>query len=306
MERPGVTESFRVRGSTRAVASGLLRFLMGSRAGVRALNLLHRRLPLVHKRRLFYRLFEEPCRVDTTWWVDFAGRSLALPLRRDFRLAWCVALGFHGYDAELHVFYEALVRSPRRPRVVFDVGANYGAHALRFLADGARVVAFEPNPACHDYFRTCCGLNGLAAEIRAAAVAETRGSTRLIVPSVGDRWAGRPDVTVLTVPQVALDDVLGEGGQPPDFVKIGTEGSELAVLRGAARLLELRRALVLFESWPSASDRADLFDLLARAGYGVQAVSWPFREEPDLGPSAFIASGSNNFLARPRGVRLAG
>jgi FkbM family methyltransferase len=312
---PDVTASFRVRGPTRAVASGPLRFLMGSRAGVRALNLWHQRLSLVHRRRLFYHLFEEPCRVDTTWWVDFAGRDLALPLRRDFRLSWCAALGFHGYDAELHVFYEALVRSPRRPRVVFDVGASYGLHALRFLADGARVVAFEPNPACHDYVRTCWALNGLAGEIQAAAVAETRGSARLmmpgdetyhrtIVPGVGDRWEGRSGVTVMTVPQVALDDIADEAGQPPDFMKIDTEGSELAVLRGAPRLLELRRTLVLFESWPSTGDRAALFDLLARAGYGVQGLGWPFREEPDLTMAAFIASRSNNFLARPRGVRL--
>lgn len=290
---------------------------MGSRAGVRVLNVLHRRLPLSQKRRLFYHLFEEPCRVDTTWWVDFAGRRLALPMRRDFRLAWGAALGFHGYDAELHVFYETLVRSARRPRVVFDVGANYGQHALRFLADGARVVAFEPNPACHDYFQQCCAMNGVVAELRAVAVAEARGAARLIVPGdatyhgtivpgVGERWLGRADLTVMTVPQVTLDDVMGERGEGPDLLKIDTEGCELAVLRGAARLLELRQALILFESWPSTADRDALFDLLARAGYGVQPLAWPFREEADVSPAAFVQSRANNFLARPHGVRLSG
>lgn len=311
-EHSGVTE----RTSTvRATASLVLRTLMGSRAGVRVLNLLHRRLPLVYKRRLFYRLGEEVPRVDTTWWVDFAGRRIALPLRRDFRFAWTAALGFHGYDAELHVFYEALVRSPRRPRVVFDVGANYGLHALRFLAVGARAVAFEPNPACHEYFRECCALNGLAGEIHAVAVAKARGSARLmvpgnatylgtIVPSVGERWVGRSDVMTMTVPQVTLDDVVEEHGYGPDLVKIDTEGSELAVLQGAVRVLEGGRPLVLFESWPSAGDRPALFDLLDRAGYGIQAVGWPFREEADMTEAAFAGSGANNFLARPRGVRL--
>ncbi|MGH7311904.1 MAG: FkbM family methyltransferase [Candidatus Rokuibacteriota bacterium] len=288
---------------------------MGNRAGVRVLNLLHRRLPLVYKRRLFYWLGEEAPRVDTTWWVDFAGRLIALPLRQDFRLAWTAALGFHGYDAELHVLYEALVRSPRRPRVVFDVGANYGLHALRFLAVGARAVAFEPNPACHQYFRECCALNGLAAEIHAVAVAEARGSARLmvpgdatylgtIVPAVGERWAGRPDVTTMTVPQVTLDDVVEEHGEGPDLVKIDTEGSELAVLQGAVRVLQRRRPLVVFESWPSTGDRAALFDLLDRAGYGIQAVGWPLRDEAEMAEAAFVASRANNFLARPRGARL--
>lgn len=304
-----------VRAPTRTAASVVLRTLMGHRAGVRVLNQLHRRLPLAHKRRLFYWLGEEPPRVDTTWWVDFAGRLIALPMRRSFRLSWAAALGFHGYDAELHVLYETLVRSPRRPRLFFDVAANYGLHALRFLAVGVRAVAFEPNPACHDYFRECCALNGVTADIHAVAVASARGSAQLvvpgdatylgtIVPSVGERWANRSDVTTMTVPQVTLDEVVEEAGEGPDLVKIDTEGSELAVLQGSPGVLRRHRPLVVFESWPSTGDRPALFDLLERAGYGVQAVGWPFREEPDLAEAAFVGSRANNFLARPRGTRL--
>jgi FkbM family methyltransferase len=309
--------SFAVRAPTRAAASVVLRTLMGHRAGVRALNLLHRRLPLAPKRRLFYWLGDEPSHVDTTWWVGFAGRLIALPMRRDFRLSWAAALGFHGYDAELHVLYEALVRSPRPPHLFFDVGANYGLHALRFLTVGARAVAFEPNPACHDYFRQCCALNGVAAEIHAVAVAQARGSARLVVPddatylrtvgpAVGERWATRSDVTTMTVPQVTLDEVVEEVGDGPDLVKIDTEGSELVVLQGALGVLERHRPLVVFESWPSTGDRSALFELLDRAGYGLQPVGWPFREEPDLGAAAFLGSRANNFLARPRGTPLSG
>lgn len=102
--------------------------------------------------------------------------------------AGAAALGFHGYAAELHVLYEALVRSPR-PRLFFDVGASYG---LRVTAD-----------------------------IHAVSVAPSRGSAHLvvtgdatylgtIVPAVGERWANRSDVTMMTVPQVTLDGMVEE------------------------------------------------------------------------------------------------
>ena len=59
-----------------------------------------------------------------------------LPLRRDFPLAWTAAVGFHGYDPELHDMYTRLVKSAFPPRVFFDVGASYGLHSLRLLAHG--------------------------------------------------------------------------------------------------------------------------------------------------------------------------
>src|SRR5262249_14923378 len=137
------------------------------------------------------------------WTLDFAGRTIVLPLRRDFSLSWQAATAFHGWDPEVHAFYEGLVRSDRPPRLVFDVGANYGSHAIRFFVHGARVVAVEPNPACHEFFRAWCELNGVAAEIVTAAVGDRSGAAELAVPDgatymgtivdhVKTRWAGRP------------------------------------------------------------------------------------------------------------------
>ena len=87
-------------------------------------------------------------------------------------------------------------------------------------------------------------------------------------------------------------------------MKIDTEGSELAVLQGALGVLQRYCPLVVLERWPSTGDRPALFDLLDRAGYGLQAVGWPFRDEPDLAEAAFVGSRANNFLARPRSTRL--
>ncbi len=299
----------------RRAARTALRALMASRPGVRVLNALHRRAPLALKRRLFYLGGFEACRIDASWRVDFAGRRLLLPLRRGVRLAWCAALGFHGYDPELHAFYEALVRSRQRPRVFFDVGAHYGLHGLRFLAAGVRAVAFEPNAACHGYFQDACALNGFRGELHAVAVAQRSGSAELavpgddtylatIVPAVRQRWADRADLAILRVPQISLDDFIGERGLVPDVIKVDAEGSEVSVLRGAARLLDGGQVLVVFESWPSARDRGELFAVLRGAGYGVQGLALPFQEAPDLSVAEFERSPAGNFLARPRGFRL--
>ena len=106
---------------------------MTSGPGLRLVNRAHRVLSAPARQRFFHLCVDETWRVQGKWTVDFAGRRLVLTLSRDFPDAWLAAIGFHGYDPEVHALYEALIRSPRPPRVMFDVGASYGLHALRFL-----------------------------------------------------------------------------------------------------------------------------------------------------------------------------
>jgi FkbM family methyltransferase len=279
-------------------------------------NRLHRALPPEHKRRFFHAFLDCAAGVEGTWRVDFAGRPILLPLHRDFAFSWTAALGFHGYDPALHAFYEALVQGPRPPRTVFDVGANYGAHSIRFLVHGARTVSFEPNAACHPWFREWCALNGVRPEIRPVAVGPGPGEVELAVPggalhlgtttaAARARWDGR-DVRVVTVPQVSLDDVVAGEGAVPDLVKIDVEGGELGVLRGARRLLDRGRPVVVLESWRRSPDRPALAALLAAAGYRLSAVAWGppapaggAAGEP-LDAAAFVTSPAENFVAWPR------
>jgi FkbM family methyltransferase len=276
-------------------------------AGLRMVNALHRRLSLRARQRFFHLAFDETRRVAGDWRVEFAGRELVLPLRRDFALGWTAAIAFHGYDPELHELYGALVRSAAPPRVFFDVGASYGMHSLRLLAHGVRVVSFEPNPECHDFFRDCCRANYVTPEIVAVAVGAEEGWARLvvphgrtylgsIVPEVGERWGGR--VATFAVPLITLDRFAAARALVPDLVKIDVEGGELDVLRGARRLLAEARPTVLFESWPRSSERQELFALLTALGY---AVHEPAGEGPGspLSCEAFLGARASNFMARP-------
>jgi FkbM family methyltransferase len=295
----------------RRIACALVGRLVARKAGLRAVNRLHHALDLAGKRRFYYAFYEQAYRVEGLWTVDVAGHRLVLPLHRDFAFAWGNALAFHGLDPEVHELYERLLGGHPRPRAMFDVGANYGLHSLKFLAHDVRTLTFEPNPACHAYLRESAGLNGLRAEIAAVALGERTGTAQLAVPdgltylgSTGQRararWPAHAAVDTLDVPQRSLDDAADEYGVAPDVVKLDTEGSELAILRGARRVLARARPLVVFESWVGDTERADLFALFTAAGYTLHALTFPSRTPRRLGATAFLADRATNFLARPR------
>ena len=255
--------------------------LVRTRPGLHLVNALHRRLSPHARRRFFYLCCNQAWRVQGPWTVDFAGRRLKLLLSREFADAWELAISFHGYDAELHAFYEALVRGPRPPRAVFDVGANCGLHALRFLVHGARVIAFEPNPECHPWFRMWCDANDVPCELEPVAVGDRAASVELAFPE-GRTYLGstisdvradwRGPVRTVSVRQVALDDVVATRGVVPDLIKIDTEGAEAAVLRGAVDLLRTVQPMLIFEAWPSAAVRRVLWGLLDKHGYAIAAI----------------------------------
>lgn len=288
-----------------------VRTLVRTCPGLRLVNLVHARLSPRARRRLFHLCCDETWRVEGDWTVDFAGRRLTLPLTREFPDAWLAAIGFHGYDPQVHALYEALVRGPRPPRVVFDVGASYGLHALRFLVHGARVIAFEPNPECHPRFRAWCAANSVPCELVPVAVGDRTDSVVLtfpegrtylgsIVPDVCAEWRGR--VRVLTVPQVALDDVVTAHGVVPDLVKIDTEGAELAVLRGAVDLLRTAQPLLVFEAWRNADVRRALWSILDKHGYAIAAIDGATPHA--LTRVEFCGAHATNFLAEVSAGRV--
>ena len=168
----------RARAVVRAGLRWMLRCAISTPAGLGGVNVVHRRLSPAGKRRFYYLGADGTWRVEGRWSVDFAGRRLVLPLHRDFDFAWIAAIAFHGHDTEVCQLYERLMRGPRPPSVFFDVGASWGLHSLMLLAHGARVLSFEPNPACHRFFLDCCAANCLRPELHAVAVSDRSGVDR--------------------------------------------------------------------------------------------------------------------------------
>ena len=76
---------------------------------------------------------------------------------------------------------ESLLAQVKNNDIVYDVGAHYGVYSVLAARRGARVFAFEPNPACHSLFLANVAANRLQPAITLAPVAlsDTAGTMTL-------------------------------------------------------------------------------------------------------------------------------
>jgi FkbM family methyltransferase len=161
-----------------------------------------------------------------------------------------------------------------------DVGANVGVHTVRLArlvgADG-EVIAIEPDPDVVQRTNRNIALNGLAnVRVINAAASERPGEMRLYRPGPWDTNRARASLlhhSYLTgiktmVPVVTVDDVCAGGAV--SLIKIGVEGHEAAVVRGAADTIARYAPSVVFEYAPELAGGAAAqtpFGWLADSGY---------------------------------------
>ena len=169
---------------------------------------------------------------------------------------------------------------------IVDVGANKGRWSAAMIAATQRagrlsdldLHAFEPSS--HTFLLLSESLSECRVTLTQSALCEREGSSILhvIAPGAGTNSLHRPDgahvgMTTEAVPTTTLDEYASQAGLDRlALVKIDTEGHDLAVLRGAGRLLaEQRIEIVQFEynhRWVYArSFLRDAFDLLGPLGY---------------------------------------
>jgi FkbM family methyltransferase len=124
-----------------------------------------------------------------------------------------------------------------RHRISLDIGAHTGAYTYFLRHHSARCLAFEPNPEMADRLRDRFSVG---VEVRAVAVSDKSGLARLRIPKDAlGRATIEPsnelaDFSGIEVPIVCLDDVVKDN---VGFIKIDVEGHELAVLRGADKII---------------------------------------------------------------------
>src|ERR1700693_4538459 len=157
------------------------------------------------------------------------GSSAFFPLRDAYR--FCFKRACWTAARERTNFYRQFVKPGN---LVFDVGANEGEYARTFLALGARVVSFEPQPQCIRLLRT---IRNERLSIEAVAVGDRCGTTTMRVCSddgmsslsdgwielLGKRYARRSWSQPISVPIVTLDSIIAKYGRP-DFIKIDGGG----------------------------------------------------------------------------------
>jgi FkbM family methyltransferase len=136
--------------------------------------------------------------------------------------------------------------------VVWDVGANVGLFTFAAAHRAARVLAFEPDPWLADLLeRTAVSFPNVSV-IRAAVAdycgqgelhvaMRARGSNFLLGNGYDQSGGTRRRQQVRVVRLDSLEQT------PPNVLKIDVEAGEVAVLRGAARLLAESHPTVICE-----------------------------------------------------------
>jgi FkbM family methyltransferase len=175
--------------------------------------------------------------------------------------------------------------------VVYDVGSYEGIFSLfaaRAVGASGKLIVFEPNPQCFARTERNLAINNFPCSItmRNVAAGSEAGSATMwsnpseLARSTLDHAIADLNVTEgnklveISVPVVAIDDEVSAGLQPPNFVKIDTEGFEFPVLQGARETLTRYGPDLFIELHGTTRDhwitnRRDVQQLLEGCGYSI-------------------------------------
>ena len=168
------------------------------------------------------------------------------------------------YERSILRAYSSIIRPGD---VVFDIGANIGAHTLHFArlaGPTGRVFAFEPTDYASGKMRLNLAIN---PELARRVVFQQRflvaDKTEALPAFVAARWPvandhddldqdhlGKPEALAHAMAITADDFCEAENLGRLDFVKIDVDGHEYPVLRGFRRTLERFRPRILIELAP--------------------------------------------------------
>ena len=171
-------------------------------------------------------------------------------------MKWVVGSSTHGcwlgsYELEKQ---RCLAKLVKPGMVVYDIGAHVGFYTLYFATltgPSGKVYAFEPARRNLQYLYKHISLNYVNnIEVYEVAVAEASGYADFIfnpesssTSHLSNLDTARPGIRE-SIRVIALDDFIGQGHPPPDFIKMDIEGAEFQALTGMAHLLRKKKPLL--------------------------------------------------------------
>lgn len=249
-------------------------------------------------------------------------------------IRWCLDLS-EGIDFSIYLLgaferstANTLQKLAKPGDVVFDIGANVGAHTLRLarsVGPAGKVFAFEPADFAFEKLQRNLALNPelqartsthqlfLAAAPAGQAQSEIYASWPLATDSsVHPKHRGRL-VTAANASTDTLDHFAADAKiDRLNLMKLDVDGQELPVLQGGLTTLAKFRPILVMEMSPYVhaeqhSSFAALVELLRDAGYSIQdAATWKPLPLDAAELEARIPDGASiNVIARPKGSPLA-
>lgn len=163
------------------------------------------------------------------------------------------------YEPEVQYALKVLIgldRMRNNATVVADIGANIGLHSfcLKGLYPDLEIIAFDPSPFSWKYMELSVKYNKIQSiRIEKIALSDKNGTMSLFnwgEESSADSLENTGRVEGVTprkieVPVARLDDI----GDLPHVtvIKMDCEGAELSILKGARRMIESNKPLILLE-----------------------------------------------------------
>jgi FkbM family methyltransferase len=195
-------------------------------------------------------------------------------------------------NGEAYVTEHVKRRLKGKPVVVLDIGANVGEWSLQFghgMTEDLTIYCFEPSPRNHEYLqRNIDYAHGRPSFRPVNAAVGNADGTAVLHLTEGDTSGSNSlyerhgenfkTVDTVEVPVVTADSFCAQHGiDSLAFVKIDTEGSEMAVLTGMMNLMRQRKvACIQFEystGWiDSRRFLMEAFEMLLPLGYRIGKI----------------------------------
>ncbi|MFQ6006077.1 MAG: FkbM family methyltransferase [Woeseia sp.] len=169
----------------------------------------------------------------------------------------------------------AIQKTVKPDDVAYDVGAHVGYFSVLMgdiVGSGGKVVAFEPRGLNLAYLQRHVSVNHCDnIEIVSKALGDRSGHAKLetrtgsgtgYVSETGDE-----DVEITSIDELVASGTL----PPPTFLKIDVEGGEMAVLRGARKVIEEHRPRMILATHGDEID-AECRALLSEWDYDLQDI----------------------------------
>lgn len=205
--------------------------------------------------------------------------------------------GVGGYEPETIGAALALITTFRL-RHFIDIGANIGIFSLVLkgvFGHSLRVWAHEPLPRLLDICRSLADINGLGIECLPQALSDTSGTAKFYVSAKSDSSNSlnanfRPSKDIIDVHVATVDEMYGQVPDAGWLLKIDTESTEPAVLRGARSFIERHRPWIICEVLRGrGEDRLQLE--VERHGYHA----YHLRGEPVVTSEAILGDSTYKF-----------
>jgi len=170
---------------------------------------------------------------------------------------------------------EAIQKTVRENDVAYDVGAHVGYFAVLMgdlVGSAGKVIAFEPRGLNLGYLQKHVATNNCHnIQIVSKALGDHSGHAKLETRTgTGTGYVsdtGDEDIEITSIDELVESGAL----PPPTFLKIDVEGGEMAVLRGAQKVIESQRPRMILATHGDAID-AECRALLREWNYDMQDI----------------------------------